>query len=545
MTSKFSKFASDIFLQKYSMDLPCGRKETWAEASLRVSSSVLGAINASEGLVREVASLIENRQFMPGGRYLYGSGRPIHQTQNCVLGSVEDTTEGWSVSLYNSSRTLMSGAGLGIEYSKLRCEGTPLLSKGGFASGPIALMKMTNEVARGVMSGGARRAALWAGLNWQHGDIFKFISLKDWSKSVRKLKSEDFNFPACMDGTNISVGLDDEFFEAYYNQDNPKHSLANNVYWSVIKKMLSTGEPGFSIDCGENTGEVLRNACTEITSSDDSDICNLGSINMARIGSLEEMERVTRLGTLFLLAGTIYSDLPYDKIKEVRTKNRRLGLGLLGIHEWLLRRGKRYGPDAELQKYLEIYKDTSRNSADFNSDILGIGRPVKVRAIAPTGTIGILSESSTGCEPIFAAAYKRRYLKGNSWAYQFVVDPIAKALVDSGIHPDSIEDAYSISPQRRVEFQVWLQGFVDHGISSTINIPAWGSESNNEDTVMEFGNMLLPNLPKLRGITCFPDGARNGQPLTSVSYKTAMKNIGEVFYESVDICDLKGGSCGA
>jgi ribonucleoside-diphosphate reductase alpha chain len=195
---------------------------------------------------------------------------------------------------------------------------------------------------------------------------------------------------------------------------------------------------------------------------------------------------------------------------------------------------------------LEIYKNTSRNSADFNSDILGISRPVKVRAIAPTGTIGILSESSTGCEPIFAAAYKRRYLKGNSWAYQFVVDPIAKALVDSGIHPDSIEDAYSISPQRRVEFQVWLQGFVDHGISSTINLPAWGSESNNEDTVMEFGNMLLPHLPKLRGITCFPDGSRNGQPLTSVSYKTAMKNIGEVFFESVDICDItKGGSCGA
>jgi ribonucleoside-diphosphate reductase alpha chain len=409
-------------------------------------------------------------------------------------------------------------------------------------------MKSTNEVGRGAMSGGSRRAALWAGLNWDHADIFKFISAKDWSPAVRKLKAEDFNFPADLDGTNISVGLNDDFFLAYNNITHPNHSMAHNVYWAVIKRMLKTGEPGFSINCGENSKEILRNACTEITSVDDSDICNLGSINMARIGSLEEMEHVVRLGTIFLLAGTIYSDVPYEQVRIVRDKNRRLGLGLMGLHEWLLRRGKRYGPDAELQKYLEIYKNISRNTADFNADLLNISRPVKVRAIAPTGTIGIIAETTTGAEPLFAAAYKRRYLKGSAWRYQYVIDPVAKSLVDAGINPDNIEDAYSIDPKRRVEFQVWLQKYVDHGISSTINLPAWGSEENNEDTTRDFGNMLIQHLPNLRGITCFPDGARGGQPLTSVNYKTAAKQVGEVFFESVDVCDLKsggGGSCGA
>ena len=548
-SNQFSPFADAIRIQKeYSHPLPGGIVETWRESSIRVSRNVLGAIGAPVDLVSEVARLIEFRKFLPGGRYLYASGRPYHQVQNCVLGSVEDSAEGWSISLYNTSKTLMSGAGLGNEYSALRCEGSPLKSKGGYSSGPISLMKSTNEVGRGAMSGGSRRAALWAGLNWDHADIFKFISAKDWSPAVRKLKAEDFNFPADLDGTNISVGLNDDFFLAYNNITHPNHSMAHNVYWAVIKRMLKTGEPGFSINCGENSKEILRNACTEITSADDSDICNLGSINMARIGSLEEMEHVVRLGTIFLLAGTIYSDVPYEQVRIVRDKNRRLGLGLMGLHEWLLRRGKRYGPDAELQKYLEIYKNISRNTADFNADLLNISRPVKVRAIAPTGTIGIIAETTTGAEPLFAAAYKRRYLKGSAWRYQYVIDPVAKSLVDAGINPDNIEDAYSIDPKRRVEFQVWLQKYVDHGISSTINLPAWGSEENNEDTTRDFGNMLIQHLPNLRGITCFPDGARGGQPLTSVNYKTAAKQVGEVFFESVDVCDLKsggGGSCGA
>jgi ribonucleoside-diphosphate reductase alpha chain len=178
---------------------------------------------------------------------------------------------------------------------------------------------------------------------------------------------------------------------------------------------------------------------------------------------------------------------------------------------------------------------------------LGISEPVKTRAIAPTGSIAILAETTSGCEPLFCVAYKRRYLKGSSWNYQYVIDPIAKRLIESGVRPEDIEDAYTLAqePERRVAFQAWLQSFVDHGISSTINLPAWGTEFNNESRVRSFGDMLFQHLPSLRGITCYPDGSRSGQPLTTVSWETAMKHEGQIFIEQKDICEIGGGSCGS
>src|SRR5690606_26925539 len=195
----------------------------------------------------------------------------------------EDSREGWADLMQKATMALMTGAGIGVVYSDVRPEGTIIKRTGGKATGPLALMQMLNEAGRGIMQGGSRRSAIWAGLHWIHPDIFKFIQIKNWSPEVRALKEKDFNFPATLDGTNISVILDDDFFVAYDDPNHKDYSLAHNVYWATVRQMLKTAEPGFSIDVGPNRGENLRNACTEVTSSDDSDICNLGSINMSRI----------------------------------------------------------------------------------------------------------------------------------------------------------------------------------------------------------------------------------------------------------------------
>jgi ribonucleoside-diphosphate reductase alpha chain len=573
---KFSVFADTIIQQKYAHDLD-GGKETWSQIAYRVASSVLKTVKAPKSQITETAKLIEDRIFIPGGRYLYASGRPFHQTQNCLLFRADDSREGWAELLHKQTLGLMTGAGTGTVYSDVRAEGKAIRGTGGTSTGPIALMQMVNEAGRGIMQGGSRRAAIWAGLHWWHPDAHKFIHLKDWSLEVRALKLKDFNFPATMDMTNISIILDDEFFKAYNNEKHPKHALAYSVYWDAVRQMRKTGEPGFSIDTGVNNKENLRNACCEITSEDDSDICNLGSINLARIESVEQMKRVTELATAFLLAGTIYSHVPFAKVDQIRSKNRRLGLGLMGIHEWLLKRGKKYRPDADLAKILDVYA-TSGDYADKYADEWEISRPLKTRAIAPTGSIGIAAETTTGCEPIFCVAIKRRYLKHFTWNYQYIIDPTAQRLVDAGVDPDTIEDAYSIDEERRIEFQAWLQYYVDHAISSTINLPSWGSESNNDSNVHDFGIMLLKYLPYLRGLTCYPDGARGGQPLSPVKFSTAIKHIGKVFEESgtdkptitetvvtqapqlnaglemndaeaampIDVCDItKGGQCGA
>lgn len=576
-SNTFGTFAQSQINDKYAHVKPDGTKETWEGISWRVATEVLRAVDAPWSQIAATAKLIKDRVFIPGGRYLYASGREKHQTQNCLLMRAGDSSEEWGNLLDRVMRGLMSGAGIGIEYSNVRYEGAPLKTRGGYAGGPISLMEAVNDVARPVRQGGARRAALWAGLNWQHQDVFKFIERKNWSPEIRAMKEKDFNFPAPLDGTNISVGLDDEFFSLVEPGNHNLNSLsAYNVYWAVIRQMLTTAEPGFAVNLGKYKYNVLRNACTEIDSADGNDICNLGSINMARINSTEEMTRAVELGTKFLLAGSVYSDVPYPEVALTRAKNRRLGLGLMGIHEFLLKHDATYGvenmdamrkwlieegplPSTVLTPYLEIYAQSGliadKEANDITNRFYRKGRkeyivaPVATRAIAPNGTIGIVAETTTGMEPLFCSAYKRRYRDGDGYKFQYVIDPISKRLVQEGINPKDIEDAYSLAsdPERRVAFQAYLQHYVDQCISSTINLPAWGSEFNNEKTVKPFGDMLLKWLPKLRGITTYPDGCRSGQPLNAVSYEEALEAEGRIFEEKqFDVCDLtKAGSCGS
>ncbi len=540
-----SPFAKAIYEQKYAFKNDDGNViETWEDTAFRVASNVLGALGyeGDSEEVRIITQLITERKFMPGGRYLYAAGRSLHQTQNCLLLRAEDSREGWSDLLHKASMALMTGAGIGIDYSDVRPAGSVIARTGGFASGPLSLMQMVNECGRHIMQGGSRRSAIWAGLRWDHPDVFAFIRVKDWSKEVRDLKEKDFNFPAALDMTNVSVQLNDEFFVAYENDTHEKHELAHKVYNETMKRMLKTAEPGFSVDVGDNAGETLRNACTEVTSHDDSDICNLGSLNMGRFDTREEFAEAVYYGTLFLTAGTVYSHVPYDAVDETRTKNRRLGLGVMGIHEWLLKRGYGYEPTDELGEWLEEYAQ-STTYAHAWADKHHLSRPIKTRAIAPTGTIGIIAETTTGIEPIFCVAYKRRYLTGkDGWKYQYVVDPTAKRLIEEdGVEPDAIEDAYSLAynVEKRIAFQAWVQGYVDHGISSTVNLPYQITEPSE---VEDFSDMLYQYLPSLRGVTCYPDGARGGQPLTMVPYAVAAGQEGVVFEESEERC--VGGACG-
>jgi ribonucleoside-diphosphate reductase alpha chain len=221
----------------------------------------------------------------------------------------------------------------------------------------------------------------------------------------------------------------------------------------------------------------------------------------------------------------------------------------MGIHEWLLKRGHKYEVVPELHKWLEVYRDASKKSADEHCDRLFISRPVAYRAIAPTGSIGILAATTTGIEPLYAVAYKRRYLsEGTKWKYEYVVDSTADHLIKTfGIDPDKIETATDLAEdyERRIRFQADVQDYVDMSISSTINLPPWGSGTNNEGKVQEFATVLARYAPRLRGFTCYPDGSRGGQPITKVEYGEALKHKGTVFVEN-DICEITGhgGTCG-
>ena len=569
-----NEFSEEIFRRKYAQ----GPNDTWDALADRLVEDVCGSrdntlpVLMSSGDRKELAEYIKTMRFIPGGRYLYYAGRPYKAYNNCyLLRAEEDTREEWSAVTWRAMSCLMTGGGIGIDYSRLRPAGRPLSRTGGVASGPIPLMYAINEIGRNVMQGGSRRSAIYASLNWAHEDIPDFLRAKNWSDQLRQLKEQDFNFPAPLDMTNISVNYDDEAllgkghsWKTYHidgsspelNKINQEYffqqvnQLAqNSVFLENCKQAMMTGEPGFSFNFGDKENETLRNACTEVTSEDDSDVCNLGSINLGNIQSLEEFKDVVSLASKFLVCGTLRADLPYEKVYRVREKNRRLGLGLMGIHEWLLKRGQKYEVTDELRSWLGEYRDISEKAANEHCDRFYISRPVAYRAIAPTGTIGILAGTTTGIEPLFAVAYKRRFLTdGTKWKYSYVVDSTADTLIKQyGIKPESIDTAYGLAHdyERRIKFQADIQDYVDMSISSTINLPSWGARGNTDGDVTRFATTLARYAPRLRGFTCYPDGSRGGQPITEIEYEEAIKHKGTVFEEH-DVCSITGhgGSCG-
>jgi len=565
-----TEFSESIFNYKYKHD----GANTWEELSDTLIDDVCKSYISEEEKNR-LKKYHAEMKFIAGGRYLYYCGRQFKAFNNCyLLRAEEDSREDWATLSWKAESCLTTGGGIGVDYSIYRHEGAPLSRTGGIASGPISKMRMINEIGREVMQGGSRRSAIYASLNWKHKDISKFLHTKDWYKipvtgafdntgkqlTVGDLKEKDFNYAAPLDMTNISVNFDNDFLEEVFDLliDEIKRRFKNkeeltvvnipDVFLETCLQALKTGEPGFSFNFFEKVNETLRNACTEVTSEDDSDVCNLASINLAEIETISELEDIVYLVGKFLVCGTLVAQLPYEKVYEVRKKNRRLGMGLMGVHEWLLKRNYKYEVTDELHSWLKIYRDYSEIGSNELCEKLELSKPVAYRAIAPTGTIGILAGTSTGIEPLFAVAYKRRYLKnGTEWHYQYVIDGTAKLLIEKyNINPDKIETAIDLAKdfERRIKFQADVQDYVDMSISSTINLPQYGTEHNNEELVKHFATTLLKYCIRLRGFTCYPDGSRGGQPLTPVSYQEALQHEG-VEYKEHDICDLTGGgTCG-
>lgn len=248
------------------------------------------------------------------------------------------------------------------------------------------------------------------------------------------------------------------------------------------------------------------------------------------------------------MCGSLRADLPYDECRTVRSAKRKIGLGLMGMHEWLLQRGYDYRCTHELQQWLRAYRIESERGADGLAYEIGVTAPVRYRAVAPSGTISILAGTSSGIEPIFALAMRRRYLVGGTqWKAQYIVDPTAEAIItDLGLDPDTIETAYTLAsrPRQRIRFQADVQRFVDMGISSTLNLPEWGTPENNEDTVHSLAGIIAANMHGLRGITAYPNNGRAGQTLTEVPYREAKSNLGVVYDENEAVShQCKSGVC--
>ena len=526
----------NIFKNKYAQN----QYETWADRAHIVVDAVAGTNGGTEQALmtkEERDQLVEylvDFKWLPGGRYLWYAGRKARFYNNCyLLKAEEDSREEWADLWKRAGSCLMTGGGIGIDVTNFRPKGRTLSKTGGVSSGPIPFLLATNEIGRNVMQGGSRRSAMYGSMNWQHEDAQDFLRVKNWTPEQRAAKEADFNAPEPLDMMNVSLNYDDAWLK----------DKSNPVFLENVKQAMKTGEPGFSFNFGDKQNETLRNACCEVVSEDDSDVCNLSSVNMSRIESVEEFKDVFHLVTKFLVCGLERAELPYQKVYDVRQKNSRLGLGLMGMHEWLLKRGHKYEVTDELKQWLKVYRNESdHTSRDFCNELYRV-IPKGVRAIAPTGTISILAGTTSGVEPVYSVSFKRRYLTdGTRWKHEFVVDGTAQILIEMGINPNKIESAVDLAqdPERRIKFQHDVQAYVDQAISSTINLPAWDTEHNNADLIPQYVGWIQKYAKGLRGLTVYPDGARGGQPITSVPYEEAINKKGMIFEDNSEEQCLSG-----
>lgn len=461
--------------------------ETWEQIAKRVVNNVYSITkNYSltgfgrkylENLQEETIAAIINRKFVPAGRYLYATGREVHNVNNCLALRVEDSREGWGNFFYRSAMALQLGAGIGANFSAVRAEGELIKKTGGVASGVLSLLRMINAMGNEIKQGGFRRAAIMALLSIRHPEILKFI----------KSKEQDGHL-SCV---NISVLI------------NTNEYMPESVLSEIFSRMYENGEPGL-MNIAANPEEDLTNPCGEMRASKDSTMCSLGSINMGNVTDVEEMRRLRRLGAYFLVLGSLYSDKPYQKCKKVLDEDRRIGLGLMGVAEFLYKRNLPYAPSAELQDYLDVYAETTVIANEL-TDMLEISPVTYSRAVAPNGTTSIVTGTTGGIEPPFARIYKRQYYDQNGTIQSEVIeDFICKRLEEKGLN---FKTAYDIPLEDRLGLQAQIQASVDMAVSSTIN---FRQEDYSKDLLR---NKIMEYLPRLKGITVYPLNSRADAPI--------------------------------
>lgn len=497
-----TKLGRDIFRTKYA------RGESYSAV---IDATIDSTVFLNDPFLKKrLKGYMEDFKFLPGGRYLYYAMMPRKYTNNCFAFKATDSAEGWAELAHHTMMCLMRGGGVGVNYSDIRPKYAPLKTTGGQAGGPLSLAKALDAVSQQMQISGSRRAALCANIRWDHADVDDFI----------KAKTDLLVMPY----TNISVIFDDNILS---------NDAEMEVFDRVLRSAMYSGEPGFFFQHDGDDMDITS-ACQETRFRDNNSACNLASINLAEIESPVELIQVVQDVTTFLVCGSIQSQMPFKEAETTKCKNRTIGLGLMGIHEWLIKNHYQYEPEP-LKPLLEIYRHVSRETATKVALKLGINIPESVNAIAPTGSLALLAGTTGGIEPIFATAYERRYFNGDQRKSVVVIDAVAERLIGDGINESSIQTAFTIPFKDRIYFQAYIQDFVDQAISSTVNFNP--GELSFEDAKQ----IILSNYRRLKGLTLYPNSSRNEQPIVPIRYDDAVRQI----HDTEQQTGCKDGVCGS
>ncbi len=586
---QFRPIARRVLQERYLRRDGQGRVvETPDEMFRRVAQAVAGAearYGGPQAQARQAEAFYEamaSRQFLPNTPTLTNAGEPRGQLAACFVIPIGDDMRSILEGVRDMALIHQTGGGTGFNFSHLRPRGDQVGSTGRVASGPLGFMRIYDTTTAVVKQGGRRRGANMGILRVDHPDILEFISAKA--------------DPDRLTNFNLSVAVTDDFMKRVAADDdypliNPRTGLeagrrkAREVFERICEAALTTGDPGLVfVDAMERANPTPEIGPLEATNPCGEqpllpyEACNLGSINLAALmgrgGGLDwaALDRLAALGVTFLDDVIDQSHYPLDQITAITHANRKIGLGVMGLADLFIKLGLAYD-SPEALALAETIMARIQDRALAQSQVLAAqrgpfpnfarsrwhqeGQPPRrnatVTTIAPTGTISIIAGVSSGIEPLFAVAYRRRALEGEEFAE---VHPLFLAkLRQAGLAAEEWVDrvlaagrvrplealpedlrrlfptTFEVSVAQQVQMQAAFQRHVDNAVSKTINL---APEATREDVAAAF---RLAFELGLKGITVYRYGSKAGQVL-SLPAGAAALTLAHEFAEECRVCSV-------
>jgi ribonucleoside-diphosphate reductase alpha chain len=561
---KLTKTAETVLQKRYlAKDEEGNVIETPEEMLWRVAKAIAKAEENYNGDTNKVAKqffeIMDKQLFMPNSPTLMNAGTELSQLSACFVIPVDDSIDGIFKALWDMAKVQKSGGGTGFSFSRLRPQGDIVKSTMGVASGPVSFMKIFDASTEQIKQGGKRRGANMGVLSVHHPDIEDFIKVK-WEEGVLR------NF-------NISVAVTDDFVNALKNDSD--YELKNPRTGDVIRKIPArkifnlmvdgawrNGEPGsIFIDTINKYNPTPHVGMIESTNPCGEqpllpyESCNLGSINVANFvknGGIdwEHLKEVVWIAVRFLDNVIDMNNYPIPEIKENTMANRKIGLGIMGFADMLFKLGISYDSNEGVEfaeKLMSFIQEESHRASSALAEERGKfpnwkgsvweKKDIKMRnatttTIAPTGTISIIANCSSGIEPAYALAFRRMNILDGEEFFE-VNAVLEKTLRDTGIYSDELIQriaetgsiqgiaelpeelkrvfrcALEISPEWHVRMQAAFQKYTDNAVSKTINLP---NQATRKDVEKAF--MLAYDL-ECKGLTVYRDGSREEQVLAT------------------------------